>query len=117
MATQHAASPEWSQENVRRQLESAQGADGAAAQVFFDDQVAADQLVAARGRAMREAQARLGVAAEVKVGRISVLAKSVSVQGSPQILAELLNSADVCAVLPCEVADIYPKPGDPHPVG
>lgn len=116
MAAQEPVSPEWSPASIRRQLEAACGAEGAAARIFFDERVTAGQLLEALEGARREAQARLGHVSGLKVGHVSALARSVSVVGSPELIVEMLNSSDVCAVLPCAIEDIYPRPQAPRQI-
>lgn len=104
-------SPEWSPEAVRRRLRKiASGGRDASAQVFFDDGVAAERLLDAAEKAITEAAARVGRAARVRIGRVHKLAKSVSVTGDPDVIAELAAVPPVRAVLPSEIEDVYPKP-------
>ena len=104
------SSSEWSAENVRRMLKSKAVGGKVAAQVFFQDGVSGDRLPDAARQAISEAAARVGNAGQVEVGKVHRIAKSVSVKGDPDVIAELANAPGVKTVLPSEIDDIYPKP-------
>ncbi|SEB76576.1 hypothetical protein SAMN05519104_0068 [Rhizobiales bacterium GAS188] len=104
-------SSEWTPESVGRRLkESAGPGQMASAQVFFNESVPADQLSEVASKAIEEATAKIGGQGGVTMGRIHKLAKSVSVSGDPDIIAELQSLAPVKSVLPSQIDDIYPKP-------
>jgi hypothetical protein len=105
-------SSEWSAHDIRKKLElGAAGTGRVSANVFFRDTVSADQLSAAAHDAIEQAAKRLGCSApDVSVGRVHRLAKSVSVNGDPALIAELSNAGTVKTILPSEINDIYPKP-------
>lgn len=104
------ASPEWSSESVNRQLKNNSRGGSASANVFFDQSIPAEKLSEAATAAIKETAQRIGKPASVSVGRVHKLAKSVSVSGDPEIIAELQSVGPVKAVLPSEVEDILPKP-------
>jgi hypothetical protein len=103
---------EWSPEQIRKMLELGAAAAGSvSANVFFKDAVSADELSAAADDAIKQAAKRLGRAApDATVGRVHRLAKSVSVRGDPELIAELSNADTVKTILPSKIEDIYPKP-------
>jgi hypothetical protein len=105
-------SSEWSDQDIRKRLELGAGGTGrVSANVFFRDIVAPDQLSAAAQDAIEQAAKRLGRSVpDVSVGRVHRLAKSVSVEGDPALIAELSNADTVKTILPSEIDDIYPKP-------
>jgi hypothetical protein len=89
---------------------TASAGEGASANVFFHDSVPADALTDAAKKAIEQASKRVGRPGEVTVGRVHRLAKSVSVRGDPDIIAELSNLDGVKSILPSQVEDIYPRP-------
>jgi hypothetical protein len=110
-------SREWSAESIRKMLkEKASPTEGVAANVFFHESVPSAQLAEVAQQAIEQAAKRVGRAARVKVGKVHQLAKSVSVKGDPDIIAELQNVAGVKSILPSEIDDIYPKPVRQKPV-
>jgi hypothetical protein len=110
-------SDEWSAERIRAMLkEKASPTEGVAANIFFGASVPGDQLADAAQQAIEAAAKRVGSSAQVKVGKVHQLAKSVSVKGDPDVIAELQNVAGVKSVLPSEIDDIYPKPVRQKPV-
>jgi len=112
-----ASTPEWSADSVRQQLrKTASPEGGASANVFFHDSVPAAQLAAAAQKAIEQAAERVGRSAGVTVGKIHQLAKSVSVRGDPDVIAELFNLDSVKSILPSQIDDIYPKPVKRKPV-
>jgi hypothetical protein len=104
-------SSEWSGKDLLEVLK-ANGAGGqASANVFFDDSVSADQLAVAAQQAIEQAGNQLGLSSpDATVGHVRRLAKSVSIKGDPALIAGLSKVANVKAILPSEIPDIYPKP-------
>jgi len=105
-------SSESDSEDIRKALENKAGVGGrVSANVFFHSKISADALNAAAQSAIKQVAKKLGrSASDVSVGRIHRLAKSVSVDGDPDFIAELSNIDDVKTILPSEVDDVYPKP-------
>lgn len=103
--------PDWSRRGVRKQLkEQAKETGAVAAQVFFRDSISADRLSDTARTLIDAAAKRLGRRQAVAVGKVHSLAKSVSVKGDPEVIAELGKAAEVRTVLPSSVDDVYPKP-------
>jgi hypothetical protein len=100
----------WSGSDLRQALERAASSNGqVSANVFFGEDVPAEDLTQAVERACAEAAAKTG-GAKPTVGKVRSLAKSVSVTGDPETIAALAEVKDVKAVLPSAIEDIYPKP-------
>ncbi len=111
------ASPEWGIDHIRKLLKAkAAGTGRVSANVFLHDSVSAEQLSGAVKEAIDKAAQRLGRAASVEIGKVHRLAKSVSVKGDPEVIAELSNADSVKTILPSEIEDIYPKPVESKPV-
>jgi hypothetical protein len=111
MAGDPPPSPEWSAERVREMLrKQASSEGGVAANVFFHASVPGDQLAELAKKAIDQAAKRINSSAKVKVGKIHLLAKSVSVKGDPDVIAELTNLDSVKSILPSQIDDIHPKP-------
>lgn len=109
--TEDKAAPDWSPAAVNALLrKQAAGSSRASANVFFTDSVAADKLSEVAKEAIGTAAAHMGKPASVEIGRVHRLAKSVSVKGDPDIIAELWKSDNVKTILPSEIDDILPKP-------
>ena len=107
----------WSIENVKEQLRRHSGSDGVSAQVFLNDKVSADQLGATVTAAIEKVGSRLpGRPHDVVLGRINRLAKSVSVRGDAETIGELMREKQIKAVLPSQMADIYPHPVSKDPL-
>lgn len=104
-------SEEWGRERVREALKKSASLKGgqAVANVFFGESVSAAELTSAAEKALEAASAKTG-APKPEINRIHRLAKSVSVTGDPDTIAELANVSGVQAVLPSEIEDIYPRP-------
>jgi hypothetical protein len=98
--------------DIRKALALKAGDNGlVSANVFFQATISADALGAAAQTAIDQTAKRLGrSASDVSIGRIHRLAKSVSVDGDPEFIAELSNTDDVKTILASEIDDIYPKP-------
>jgi len=117
MAEDPPPSGDWSADSIRKMLKKqASSPDGAAANVFFHASVPGTDLAGAAKQAIEQAAKRLGRSASVTVGKVHQLAKSVSVKGDPDVIAELSNLEMVKSVLPSEIKDIYPKPVKRKPV-
>lgn len=111
MADDVPASPEWSPARIREMLKKqASPDDGVAANVFFHASVPSAQLADLAKTAIDQAARRLKSSGTVEIGKIHQLAKSVSVKGDPDVIAEMLNQENVKSILPSQIEDIYPKP-------
>jgi hypothetical protein len=104
-------SDEWGPAAIKRELER-QGRSGApvSAQVFFREDVAAAALPETASRVVEKAAERVGKPGAVKLNKVRVSANSASVSGDPEAIAALLESAEVKAVLPNVIEDVFPKP-------
>jgi hypothetical protein len=100
----------WRPDKVRDVLKKAAAASGeASANVFFQTSVSAEELPVAARTAIDMASAKTGQS-KPTIEHIHALAKSVSVRGDPDTIAEMASAENVRAILPSEIEDIYPRP-------
>lgn len=100
----------WSFERVREELRTAETVDGVSAVVFFDEATAVDAILEAATAAVARLYEKSTISKQIVIGHVFRLAKSVSVRGDADTIAELMKESNVKAVLPSPVSDIYPKP-------
>lgn len=101
---------QWSPEGLRKALKKEAASTGTAtANVFFQELISPDQLSGAAQQAIEQASVKTG-RAKPEISRVHKLAKSVSVKGDPDTIAEMANAPGVKTILPSQVEDIYPKP-------
>lgn len=94
--------------NSPSQQRAQTGDDGnVRAHVFLDDSVGSD-LAAAAVFLLNSVSGMAGPSP--KLGRISHLARSFAVTGTPELIEALRRQPGVRSVLPAEIDDIYPKP-------
>jgi hypothetical protein len=105
--------PDWSKGAVVRRLQADTPSGRPASAQFFLD-VPEEEVGAAARRLFDDAVANSGsMPVAPKLGKVRTLARSFSVEGDPQFLAELAKAAEVRDVLPSQIDDIYPKPVKP----
>jgi hypothetical protein len=95
--------PQWDIPEVLQRLRNrSKPGEPVRVQVFLNDDVPSG--------ALGETVERLVKSADVKLGKIHKLAKSFSVQGSPDAVERIARSSDVKSILPSEIDDVYPPP-------
>ena len=104
-------SDSWSAKSVLELMGAQSGDQPVSAQLFFDDDVSMDGVAARVEIGLKRAVERLNLAnPSCQVGRVSKLARSVSVKAPASALAALMREPGFKDILPNDVADIYPKP-------
>ncbi len=112
MADEDMTSPEWSKEAVIRQLRR-KAADGRSvrAQVFLKDDVSSGQLRDVVEQNVEDAKSQVGQSGtSATVGKIHNLAKSFSIDATPDVVEAIAAMPSVKSILPSEISDIYPRP-------
>ncbi len=108
------ASPEWTKENVLRELrESCKCRDTVVAEVFLDDQVEIDSVENVVQQICESAATCKGKGnntAPLNLLKIHRFSKAFSIECSIDLLHEISKSKLVKNILPAEIDDIYPKP-------
>lgn len=100
----------WTKSAVLKELCEQAGPSGTVkAQIFLTEDVAGD-LANAVEHLVETAQRKAGERTVATIGKVHQLAKSFSIEATPNVLAAIADDPVVKAILPSEIADIYPKP-------
>lgn len=101
--------PGWNKDEVLKDLREKAGPSGTVrAQVFLSGD--AGDVGKAAHALVEAARKRAGRRGAASIGKIHRLAKSFSIEASPDVLAAIADAPGVKSILPSEIEDIYPKP-------
>jgi hypothetical protein len=109
MATEKPTS-DWTKLEVLKGLREKAGPGGTVRALVFLAEDGDGDLVKVIQRLVETAQSKAGERTAAAIGKVHRLAKSFSIETTPEVLAALAEQPGVRSILPSEIDDIYPKP-------